>query len=94
MLTPEVPTRTCDQLKLFLFAGHDTTSILLQWAFHELARTPHVLRRVCMELDEIFGSDSYPNHIQAQILEHGENALQRISSTNLLLSRKSFACIH
>lgn len=84
-LTPEVLDRTCDQLKTFLFAGHDTTSILLQWTFYELARTPHVLRRVCLELDEIFGTNSHPTHIRAQILEHGESVLQRMIYTSAVI---------
>ncbi|KAJ5615091.1 hypothetical protein N7537_000205 [Penicillium hordei] len=84
-LTPEVLDRTCDQLKAFLFAGHDTTSILLQWTFYELSRTPQVLRRVCLELDEIFGPDSDPTHIRAQILEHGENVLQRMTYTSAVI---------
>ncbi|KAI3123989.1 hypothetical protein DTO039G3_9161 [Penicillium roqueforti] len=84
-LTPEVLDRTCDQLKTFLFAGHDTTSILLQWTFYELARTPHASRRVCVELDEIFGSDSHPTYVRNQILEHGENALQRMTYTSAVI---------
>ncbi|CAI7627544.1 unnamed protein product [Penicillium palitans] len=84
-LTPQVLDRTCDQLKTFLFAGHDTTSILLQWTFYELARTPHVLRRVRLELDEIFGTDSHPTHIRAQILEHGESVLQRMIYTSAVI---------
>lgn len=39
-LDAHVLDQTCDQLKTFLFAGHDTTSIVLQWAFYELSRTP------------------------------------------------------
>ncbi|KAJ5211048.1 hypothetical protein N7491_010864 [Penicillium cf. griseofulvum] len=84
-LTPKVLDRTCDQLKSFLFAGHDTTSILLQWTFYELSRTPHVLRSVCRELDEIFGPDSHPTHVREQILEHGENVLQRMTYTSAVI---------
>jgi cytochrome P450 len=80
-LTPEVLDRTCDQLKTFLFAGHDTTSIMLQWAFYELTRTPHALRLVRQELDEVFGPDSTPNLVRDQILEHGEELLQKLSYT-------------
>ncbi|GKT87723.1 cytochrome P450 [Colletotrichum tofieldiae] len=40
VLTQEIIDDTKDQLKTFMFAGHDTTSILLQWAFYELSRTP------------------------------------------------------
>ncbi|KAI0006913.1 cytochrome P450, partial [Xylariaceae sp. FL0662B] len=35
-LTPRIMDETCDQLRTFLFAGHDTTSILLSWVFYEL----------------------------------------------------------
>ncbi|OQE03106.1 hypothetical protein PENVUL_c035G07075 [Penicillium vulpinum] len=84
-LTPEVLDRTCDQLKTFLFAGHDTTSILLQWTFYELSRTPHVLRLVCMELDDIFGPYSNPIQVRDQILEHGENVLQRMTYTSAVI---------
>ncbi|KAL2159064.1 hypothetical protein VTH06DRAFT_2823 [Thermothelomyces fergusii] len=34
------------QLKTFLFAGHDTTGILLMWLFYELSPSPHVLKAV------------------------------------------------
>lgn len=84
-LTPEVLDRICDQLKTFLFAGHDTTSITLQWAFYELSRTPHVLRLVCMELDDIFGPDTSPSLVRKQILEHGQEVLQRMSYTSAVL---------
>ncbi|KAJ5154842.1 uncharacterized protein N7500_010281 [Penicillium coprophilum] len=84
-LTPRVLDRTCDQLKSFLFAGHDTTSILLQWTFYELSRTPHVLHRVCKELDDIFGPDSTPTHIRDQILHHGENVLRRMIYTSAVI---------
>jgi cytochrome P450 len=47
---------TCDQLKTFLFAGHDTTSILLQWSLYELSRCPRALRALRAELDAVFGA--------------------------------------
>lgn len=45
----------CDQLTTFLLAGHDTTSILLAWAFYELSRLPSALKALREELDELFG---------------------------------------
>ncbi|KAK3374273.1 cytochrome P450 [Lasiosphaeria ovina] len=54
-LTPRIIDETCDQLRTFLFAGHDTTSILLSWAFYELSRTPRALSAVRAELDAVFG---------------------------------------
>ncbi|KAE8381227.1 cytochrome P450 monooxygenase [Aspergillus bertholletiae] len=57
-LTQEILNSTCDQVKTFLFAGHDTTSTLLQWALYELSRTPRVLHSLRTELDEVLGHDT------------------------------------
>ncbi|KUI65559.1 hypothetical protein VM1G_01238 [Cytospora mali] len=35
-LTPEIMEETCDQLKTFLFAGHDSTSPTIIWSMYEL----------------------------------------------------------
>lgn len=58
-LTAQVVDQVCDQLSTFLFAGHDTTSILVSWMFYELARTPHALRALRSELDGIFGPSEW-----------------------------------
>jgi cytochrome P450 len=73
---------TCDQLKTFLFAGHDTTSSLLQWAFYELSRTPHALRALRDELNEVLGPDSSSTAIREQLLsQRGESLLSRMTYT-------------
>ncbi|OQD84841.1 hypothetical protein PENANT_c011G06612 [Penicillium antarcticum] len=84
-LTSEILSQTCDQLKTFLFAGHDTTSIVLQWSFYQLSRTPRVLRLVCLELDEVFGTDSSPSVVRAKILERGEELLQKLTYTSAVI---------
>lgn len=68
-LTPDIVDETCDQLRTFLFAGHDTTSILLSWVFYELSRTPHALRAVHAELNNLLGPDSSPATVRARLLE-------------------------
>ncbi|KAJ2900160.1 hypothetical protein MKZ38_002574 [Zalerion maritima] len=45
------------QLKIFLFAGHDTTATSLCWIWHELGRNPDALETMRKEHDEIFGKD-------------------------------------
>lgn len=55
-LTPEIMEETCDQLKTFLFAGHDTTSTAIIWSIYELSRHPHALDAVNSELDRLFGT--------------------------------------
>ena len=54
-LTPKAVDEACDQLNTFLFAGHDTTSIMISWMFYELSRTPRALKAVRSELDSLFG---------------------------------------
>lgn len=56
-LTPQLLKETCDQIKTFLFAGHDSTSTLLSTATYELARTPRALQAMRDEVEGVFGSD-------------------------------------
>lgn len=82
----DVLDQTCDQLKVFLFAGHDTTAITMQWAFYELARTPHALARLRAELDDIFGADTTdPAAVRDAFLERGEDVMRRLSYTNAII---------
>lgn len=54
---------TCDQLKTFLLAGHDTPSATLAWVFYELSRCPRALSAVRTELDDILGPGTDPESI-------------------------------
>ncbi|KAK7943953.1 uncharacterized protein PG986_013066 [Apiospora aurea] len=80
-LTPEIVEETCDQLKTFLFAGHDTTSTTIVWALYELSRTPHALKRVYEELDALFGHEdggvSNPAVVRRKLLEPGGDDIVR-----------------
>jgi len=78
-------TQTSDQLKTFLFAGHDTTSILLQWIFFELSRTPHALAAVRAEFDDIFGPDPDPAIVRDKLLAQGEEVTRRMSYTSAVV---------
>lgn len=65
----------CDQIKSFLFAGHDTTSILLQWVLYELSRTPRALAAARAELDALFGPDPSPEAFRSRLLGPGGDEL-------------------
>ncbi|KXH62000.1 cytochrome P450 4V3 [Colletotrichum salicis] len=45
------------QLKIFMFAGHDTTATALCWAIHCIAKNPEVGQKLRAEHDEVFGKD-------------------------------------
>ncbi|KAI4112426.1 MAG: hypothetical protein LQ338_008315, partial [Usnochroma carphineum] len=45
------------QIRLFLFAGHDSTSSTICYAFHLLSRNQHALSRIRAEHDEVIGTD-------------------------------------
>jgi len=44
-----------DELKTQLFAGHETSSMLLTWACYLLAQYPQVYRKAQAEVDEVLG---------------------------------------
>ncbi|CAJ2509211.1 Uu.00g142370.m01.CDS01 [Anthostomella pinea] len=77
---------TCDHLSTFLFAGHDTTSITLAWAFYELSHTSHALRAVRAELNELFGPEAasvgigaaWPGEATGQQPEVGEHSQYKV----------------
>ncbi|KAI0201797.1 cytochrome P450 [Astrocystis sublimbata] len=66
-LTPTLLRETCDQVKTFLLAGHDTTSITLAWVFYLLSRTPRVLEKARREIDDILGPEVDPKLIQSKL---------------------------
>ncbi|KAL8902849.1 MAG: hypothetical protein Q9207_004338 [Kuettlingeria erythrocarpa] len=49
---------TMNQIKLFLFSGHDTTSSTVCYIFYILATQPEVLAQVRAEHDSVFGPDT------------------------------------
>ena len=57
-----------DQMKSFFFAGNDTTSAVLSWAYVYLDRNPTCLNTLRKELDDIFGIDTSPQEVANQIL--------------------------
>ncbi|KAL1634552.1 hypothetical protein SLS56_002245 [Neofusicoccum ribis] len=85
-LSPLALQTTADTLKTFLFAGHDTTSILLQWAFYELSRTPRALRTLRAELLTVFGASATSTSIAAAFAgPGGDDAIKRLSYASAVI---------
>ncbi|KAI9150738.1 sterigmatocystin biosynthesis P450 monooxygenase stcS [Paramyrothecium foliicola] len=59
---------TCDQIKTFLVAGHDTTSITIAWVFYFLSRTQHALTPVRKELGDLLGPKIDPESVRLRLL--------------------------
>jgi cytochrome P450 len=62
ILSNDILQSTADQVKTFLFAGHDTTSVLLQRLLYALSIHPKCLATIRAEHDAIFG-DNDPQEI-------------------------------
>ncbi|KAL1648356.1 hypothetical protein SLS58_002109 [Diplodia intermedia] len=85
-LSPLALQTTADTLKTFLFAGHDTTSILLQWAFYELSRTPRALAALRAELDAVFGAAATSLDIADALASGaGDDAIKKLAYTSAVI---------
>ena len=84
-LTPDKLQEVADQVKSFMFAGHDTTSTLLQWIFYLLSLHPQVRDTLFKELDDIFGPDSSPDDVATQLLERGEVVTKQLHYTSAII---------
>lgn len=69
---------TMNQIKLFLFSGHDTTSSTVCYIFYVLATNPAILARVCAEHTLVIGSDAFE---AASIIASDPSLLNRIPYT-------------
>ncbi|RAR00376.1 chitin synthase [Stemphylium lycopersici] len=77
-LTPFLLQSTADQVKSFLFAGHDTTAILLQRLIYALSIHPACLEKIRAEHDAIFG-DAEP---RAVFLAHPDETMKALKYTS------------
>lgn len=76
-LTPQLVSETSDQVRSFLFAGHDTNTSALQWAFYELSHTPRALKAIRDESD--------PRIICATLVHKGDSLLLRMHYINAVI---------
>ncbi|OJD40674.1 cytochrome p450 [Diplodia corticola] len=70
----------CAQIRLFLFAGHDTTSSTMVYAFHLLATNPDCLTRIRAEHDQVFGAGTSPDRV-GDLLSADPNLLNQLTYT-------------
>jgi len=54
-LSPERLRQLRDEIKTFVFAGHETSSMMITWTLYQLLKNPHCLARVRAEAAAVFG---------------------------------------
>ncbi|KAI5366059.1 putative cytochrome P450 [Septoria linicola] len=65
-LDSEFKQAAISNVKTMLFAGHDTTSSTICYAYYYLAKAPNALERIKKELADVFGPD--PSQTAAKII--------------------------
>ena len=77
-LDPKAKSIGLCQLKLFLFAGQDSTSTSICYIFHTISNHPAVQARLCAEHDEVFTSGMEQT---ASMVIHQPHLLNRLHYT-------------
>ncbi|KAI2603772.1 cytochrome P450 [Hypoxylon sp. NC1633] len=79
---PDFIDTVISQLKLFMFAGHDTTAQAICWVLYEITKSPEILRQIRAELDEVLGSDV---QLAAQVLSLEPHKLNSLRYTTAVI---------
>jgi cytochrome P450 len=74
--TDEVIRQLRDEIKTFLFAGHETSSMMLTWALYELTQNDHCMERVLEEANAVFVKSEGPDYAAFKNLGYCANALK------------------
>lgn len=66
-----------DEVKTFLMAGHETSSMMLTWALFELVRNPSAMEKVIAEADAVLPREGAPpQEVAAKGLEYTQAVLK------------------
>lgn len=67
-----------DEVLSLLLSGHETTAVMLSWAFHFLAQYPACLEKLRDEADSVLaGADPTPEHLKD--LEYTKRVIQEVA---------------
>ncbi|EME42887.1 hypothetical protein DOTSEDRAFT_153057 [Dothistroma septosporum NZE10] len=77
----EFRTGAITQIRTFLFAGHDTTSSTMCYAFYMLSKHPKVYRKICEEHERVLG----PIDGSAEAIKNAPHLLNSLEYTNCVI---------
>ncbi|PGH36697.1 hypothetical protein GX50_00357 [[Emmonsia] crescens] len=80
--TPEFINIIVANLKMFLFAGHDTTAQTICWVFYEINKHPDILQRLRTEHDEGLGPDP---KLANEVLQQNPHKLNELRYTTAVI---------
>lgn len=75
-LDPVFEKYCADQIRTFIFAGHDTTSSTICWAMYMLGKHPEYRAKMVEEHAEVFGKDLEGLHQRIREQPHLLNKLE------------------
>lgn len=81
-MDPAFRKAAISNIKTFLFAGHDTTSSTICYAYYYLSKNPAMLARIREEHDTVFGAD--PSKTSA-ILKENAHLLNKLDYTTAVI---------
>ena len=81
-LDPDFKKHATTQIRVFIFAGHDTTSSTICYAYYYLSKNPSMLARIRAEHDAVFGID--PSQTSS-ILKENAHLLNKLDYTTAVI---------
>lgn len=74
----EVVRQLRDEVKTFILAGHETSSMMLTWALYQLTQNPECMKKAKAEADMVFNTPdgSFPPFEKLEKLEYTFNVLR------------------
>ncbi|KAH7558362.1 hypothetical protein BM1_05634 [Bipolaris maydis] len=81
-LDPEFKRWATTQIRLFLFAGHDSTAATIVYSLYMMSKHPEVLSKVREELDQVFGKGT---DSAARVLKEHPEEINKLTYTTAVI---------
>ena len=83
-LDPAFKEAAISNMKVFIFAGHDTTSSTICYSYYYLSKDPSRMEKAVKELNDVLGPDTAPDAV-GRILTQDPHLLNRLEYTTAVI---------